>query len=77
MALDKHTGKELWRVPREGGSSWSAPLVVEANGRKQVVVSASNKVRSYDSATGNSIWESTGLGANVIPAPSAPAAWFT
>lgn len=69
VALDKRSGKELWRVTREEGSSWSAPLVVEANGRKQVVVSASSKVRSYDSATGKLVWESTGLGANVIPAP--------
>ena len=69
VALDKRTGKELWRAAREEGSSWSAPLVVEANGRKQVIVSASSKVRSYDSATGKLVWESTGLGANVIPAP--------
>ena len=69
VALDKRSGKELWRAARDEGSSWSGPLVVEANGRKQVVVSASSKVRSYDSATGKLIWESTGLGANVIPSP--------
>jgi outer membrane protein assembly factor BamB len=34
-----------------------------------VVVSASNKVRSYDPATGKLIWECAGLGTNVIPAP--------
>jgi outer membrane protein assembly factor BamB len=69
LALDKRTGKELWRVQREEVSSWSPPLVVTHNGRKQVVVSASNKVRSYDPATGNLIWECAGLGTNVIPAP--------
>jgi outer membrane protein assembly factor BamB len=69
LALDKRTGKELWRVPREEVSSWSPPLVVTHNGRKQVVVSASNKVRSYDPATGKLIWECAGLGSNVIPAP--------
>jgi outer membrane protein assembly factor BamB len=50
-------------------SSWSEPLVVTHNGRKQVIVSASNKVRSYDPATGKLIWEASGLGSNVIPAP--------
>jgi outer membrane protein assembly factor BamB len=69
LALDKNTGKELWRVDRDEVSSWSEPLVVTHNGRKQVVVSASNKVRSYDPATGKVIWETSGLGTNVIPAP--------
>lgn len=71
VALDTRTGKERWRVTRDEVSSWSAPLVVAHGGRKQVVVSASSKVRSYDAATGKLIWESAGLGTNVIPAPVA------
>jgi outer membrane protein assembly factor BamB len=69
LALDKRTGKELWRVEREEESSWSPPLVVTHNGRKQVVVSATNRVQSYEPATGKLIWEAKGLGGNVIPAP--------
>ncbi len=69
LALDKQTGKEIWRVSRDEGSSWSPPLIVTHNGRKQMVVSASSKVRSYDPATGKLIWECAGLGSNVIPAP--------
>jgi outer membrane protein assembly factor BamB len=69
LALNKNTGKELWRVSRDEVSSWSPPLVVTHGGRKQLVVSASSKVRSYDPATGKLIWESAGLGSNVIPAP--------
>ena len=69
LALDKNTGREIWRVARDEGSSWSEPLVVTHDGRKQVVVSATNKVRSYDSATGKLMWECAGLGRNVIPTP--------
>jgi outer membrane protein assembly factor BamB len=69
LALDKNTGKEIWRVERDEGSSWSEPLVLTHDGRKQVVVAASNKVRSYDAATGKLLWESAGLGSNVIPTP--------
>lgn len=69
LALDKQTGKEIWRVARDEGSSWSPPLIVTHNGRKQMVVSASSKVRSYDPGTGKLIWECAGLGSNVIPAP--------
>lgn len=69
VALDKRTGKELWRVTREEPSSWSTPLAIEHNGRTEIVVSATNKVRGYDPATGKLLWESGGLGSNVIPVP--------
>jgi outer membrane protein assembly factor BamB len=69
VALDKRTGKELWRVTRDEVSSWSPPLVVTHKGRKQVVVSATTKVCAYEPATGKIIWECSGLGTNVIPAP--------
>jgi outer membrane protein assembly factor BamB len=42
---------------------------VEYQGRKQVVVAATKKVRSYDPANGKLLWEAAGLGSNVIPAP--------
>ncbi len=69
VALDKKNGKELWRVPRDEPSSWSTPFLVDYQGRKQVVVAASNKVRSYDPDNGKLLWEAAGLGSNVIPAP--------
>jgi outer membrane protein assembly factor BamB len=69
VALDKRTGKELWRAARDEGSSWSTPLAIEHDGRTEIVVSASRKVRSYDPETGKVLWESAGLGANAIPVP--------
>ena len=67
--LDKNSGKEIYRVSRDERSNWAAPLVVEYNGRKQIVVNATNKVRSYDFETGKPIWEVAGLGSNPIPHP--------
>ncbi|HMZ18889.1 MAG TPA: PQQ-like beta-propeller repeat protein [Blastocatellia bacterium] len=69
VALDKRTGKEVWRAPRNEQSSWSTPLIVDHKGKKQVLVSATNKVRAYEPETGKLIWECAGLGANVIPQP--------
>ena len=69
LALDKQTGKELWRADRDEPSSWSTPLAINYNGRTEIVVSATKKVRSYDPATGKVIWESSGLGPNPIPVP--------
>ena len=67
--LDAATGKTIWQVAREEESSWSAPLVIDYKGRKQVIVSATKRVRSYDLETGKVKWECGGLGPNVIPAP--------
>jgi outer membrane protein assembly factor BamB len=69
VALDKRTGKELWRVPREEKTSWATPLVVEHAGRAQVITSATSRVRSYDLATGELIWQLSGMTANAIPTP--------
>jgi outer membrane protein assembly factor BamB len=69
VALDKKNGKELWRQPREEGTSWSTPLIVEHDGKAQVITSATGKVRSYDLATGKQIWEHAGLTQNTIPSP--------
>jgi outer membrane protein assembly factor BamB len=68
-AVNKNTGDDAWKVERTEITSWSTPLIVEVAGRAQVITSATNKVRSYDSETGNLIWECTGMTRNVIPCP--------
>jgi outer membrane protein assembly factor BamB len=67
--LDAATGEDIWRTPRDEGTNWSTPLVVTHQGRKQIVVSATRRVRSYDFETGRLIWEVGGLGQNSIPRP--------
>lgn len=69
IAIDKKTGKDLWKVNRDEVSSWSTPLVVNVNGKPQVITSATNNVTGYDLETGEVIWTSTGLTRNVIPNP--------
>ncbi|MGO9204253.1 MAG: PQQ-binding-like beta-propeller repeat protein [Limisphaerales bacterium] len=72
-ALDKETGRELWRTPRDEPTGWSTPLVVESGGKTQVIVNATRRVRSYDLATGKQIWECGGQTVNAIPSPVASA----
>jgi outer membrane protein assembly factor BamB len=67
--LEKHTGEILWEEERDEGSSWSTPLVVEYGGKTQLITSATNKVRSQDPASGELIWECSGMTRNVIPSP--------
>ncbi len=67
--LDAKTGKTLWRVDREEATSWSTPLVVEHDGVEQLIVSATNRVRGHDPATGELLWQCGGQTKNVIPSP--------
>lgn len=70
-AFDTETGRELWRQPREEDTSWATPLIVQHGGKAQVVTSATRKIRSYDLASGQQIWECAGMTANAIPSPVA------
>jgi outer membrane protein assembly factor BamB len=69
VALDKKTGKERWRTDRDEPTTWATPLVVTPGGKPQVVTSGTNRVRSYDLASGKLVWEANGLTQNVIPSP--------
>ena len=71
IALDAATGKTRWKKSREERTSWSTPLVVEYAGKKQVITTATRKIRSYDLATGDLIWECGGMTRNTIPTPVA------
>lgn len=60
VALDKHTGKTLWRVPRTLPAkmkfSFGSPLLIEAAGRPQLLVPDDAMLKSLDPATGRELW---------------------
>ena len=68
-ALDKNTGQTLWKKARDEDTAWATPVVAEVSGRMQVIVSATNRIRSYDLQTGAEIWQCGGQTQNVIPSP--------
>lgn len=69
VALDANTGDEIWREDRSESTSWNTPIIVEHNGVAQVVVNATNMIKSYDLADGSLIWECGGMTTNAIPSP--------
>jgi outer membrane protein assembly factor BamB len=71
IAFDKRTGKQRWKVAREEVTSWATPIVVEHGGRPQVIISGTNRVRGYDLAGGNVIWECGRLSRNIVASPVA------
>ncbi len=59
-ALNKYTGKTIWKTDRDEPTCWATPLVVEHNGKKQVVMNGQNYARGYDLATGKELWRCSG-----------------
>ena len=70
-ALDKRTGDVLWKTDRDERTTWFSPIVVEQDGKAQIITTGTNRVRSYDLETGKLLWDGDGLTANSIPSPVA------
>jgi outer membrane protein assembly factor BamB len=69
LVLDKNTGQTLWQAKRDEKTSWATPLVIEREGKAEVITSATNRTRAYDLESGKVLWECGGLTKNVIPSP--------
>ena len=69
VALNRHDGSEIWRRDRDEVTSWCSPLIVDVDGKPQVVVCGTSRVRGYDLATGEILWECGGLSANIVASP--------
>ncbi|OWK39684.1 PQQ-binding-like beta-propeller repeat protein [Fimbriiglobus ruber] len=61
VALDKRTGEEKWRIDRPNKlRSYCPPVIHEAAGKTQMVLTGSKCVTSYDPDTGKQNWIVTG-----------------
>ena len=69
VALDKRTGREIWKQERDEVSNWSTPCILTHAGRRQVVLNGAT-VRSYDLATGELLWGCAGQSLGAIPMPA-------
>ena len=71
LALDKKTGKEVWKTPRKVQASWSTPLIVRGPQRTELITSGNELIISYDPKTGKELWRSKGHESNAIATPLA------
>lgn len=56
LALERRTGKTKWSVTGFP-SSWNTPAIVKsAEGREELVVNSSGKLRAFDPKTGKELW---------------------
>jgi outer membrane protein assembly factor BamB len=64
VALDKETGKVVWKVDRTGdkagdgneNKAFATPLVIESDGKPLLISPAARRVFAYDPATGAERW---------------------
>ncbi len=59
-ALDKLTGKTIWKTDRDEPTNWSTPLIIENGAKKQIVMNGQNFARAYDLETGTELWRCGG-----------------
>jgi outer membrane protein assembly factor BamB len=57
VALDTKSGNELWRVNRTERSTWGTPVVWHNTVGTELVLMGAKRIRSYDPATGQVLWE--------------------
>lgn len=59
-ALDKMTGKTIWKTERDEPTNWSTPLVFPNGEQKQIVMNGQNFARGYDLESGKELWRCGG-----------------
>lgn len=59
IALKKDTGEEAWKVPVRG--TWNTPVLVEVDGKQELVVSLPQKILAVDPASGKELWTCNGI----------------
>lgn len=58
LALDKRTGKEIWKTEGEKvAKSYSTPLVIETAQGPEVIVNSSERIEAFDPQSGKPLWQ--------------------
>ena len=73
IAIDKDSGKTVWRALTDYGAI-SSPIIVSAAERRQLIVWSQQAVTSLDAATGNVCWREATRPQNQSSAVSTPVA---
>ncbi len=56
LALDRSSGRTVWKTGREEIPSWGTPTIVNTSSGSELVTNASNFIRGYDPRTGKELW---------------------
>jgi outer membrane protein assembly factor BamB len=68
-AINKLTGETIWEVNRDEPTNWATPLVIEHDGKRQIIMNGENYARSYDFASGKELWRCGGQTQRPVASP--------
>jgi outer membrane protein assembly factor BamB len=57
VALNKDTGKEVWKALTTEEIGYSPPMIYEVGGKRQLIIWLSESINSLDPATGKPYWK--------------------
>ncbi len=71
LAVDKTTGQDVWRTPRQSKpkGGWSTPIVIDVDGRRELVVNGEFGVQSYNPQDGSPYWSCRSFNGRGTPSP--------
>ena len=70
VAFDKKTGDQRWRTERpEMLAGYSVPVLCTADGRTDLVIAGTGKLKGYDPRTGEELWSCNSLLRTIMSSP--------
>jgi outer membrane protein assembly factor BamB len=69
LALDKETGKTIWKTRGVGSTSWASPRLIPVDDGVHLVCSASGKIIGVEPESGTRLWEFTDIANNTSCTP--------
>jgi outer membrane protein assembly factor BamB len=69
-AIDKHTGRNLWRLERARGINWVTPLVLETDNHTEVIFQTEKDTTAYEPQTGKKTWSYEASGPSSVVSPT-------
>src|SRR5262249_22222875 len=69
LGVEAKTGLTRWKTNRDANVNWSSPAAVIVNGKTQLVVSGTFKLKAYNALDGKEIWQTDGMMEQCIPTP--------
>jgi outer membrane protein assembly factor BamB len=68
--IDKTTGVNVWRVPRPRGLNWVSPLLIQNDGKTEVLLQGDDGLTAYDPGSGARKWALADKKFATIPSPT-------
>jgi outer membrane protein assembly factor BamB len=69
MAIDGRSGRVLWQTKRNAPNSWSTPIVIETDRRRELITCSNPWVIAYNPDNGAELWRASCLEGEIAPSP--------